>query len=170
MVQNGNWAYGQISGVDGNTVKAEDVKFLPIYTGMTGEETQGLCIGTENFFCINKKASAEDQQASLDFLTWLYTSADGKALVTNDLKFIAPFDTFGDAEKPTDPLAQEVLRWSAKANIKNVAWNFTIFPSQTFKNNFGAALLQYAQGTRTGTTVKTVVRRRVEGEKASAAK
>ena len=146
MVQNGNWAYGQISGVDGNTVKPEDVKFLPIYTGAAGEESQGLCIGTENYFCINKDASAEDQKASLDFLTWLYTSAEGKAAVVGQLGFIAPFDTFSDTEKPTDPLAQDVLAWASKPGITSVAWNFTIFPSQTFKDNVGAALLSYAQG------------------------
>ena len=50
MVQNGNWGWSQVAGVEGNTVKEEDVKFLPIYTGMAGEEKQGLCIGTENFF------------------------------------------------------------------------------------------------------------------------
>ncbi len=32
-------------------------------------------------------------------------------------------------------------------SLYNVAWNFVVFPNQTFKNNFGAALLQYAQGT-----------------------
>ena len=170
MVQNGNWAFGQISGVSGNTVKATDVKFLPLYMGIVGEETQGLCIGTENFFCINKNASAADQKASLDFLTWLYTSDKGKVRVTKDLGFIAPFDSFGATDKPTDPLAQEVLAWSAKANIKNVAWNFTVFPSQTFKNNFGAALLQYAQGKGTWDTVKTTVIDGWKKEKASAAK
>ena len=30
MVQNGNWAWGQISGVSGNKVKADNVKYLPI--------------------------------------------------------------------------------------------------------------------------------------------
>ena len=29
----------------------------------------------------------------------------------------------------------------------NIPWNFTLFPSQTFKEDFGAALLQYAQGS-----------------------
>ncbi len=170
MVQNGNWAYGQISGVAGNIVKAEDVKFLPLYMGISGEETQGLCIGTENFFCINKKASADDQKASLDFLTWLYTSDKGKAHVTKDLGFIAPFDTFGAADKPSDPLAQEVLAWSAKANIKNVPWNFTVFPSQTFKDNFGAALLLYAQGNNTWDAVKKTFVDGWKTEKAAAAK
>ena len=78
MVQNGNWGWSQINGVDGNTVKAEDVKFLPIYTGVEGEENQGLCTGTENFFCINKEASAEDQAASIAFVEWLFSSETGK--------------------------------------------------------------------------------------------
>ena len=55
MVQNGNWAWGQVKGVKGNTVKEEDIKFMPIYTGVAGEENQGLCTGTENFLCINKQ-------------------------------------------------------------------------------------------------------------------
>jgi raffinose/stachyose/melibiose transport system substrate-binding protein len=147
MVQNGNWAWGQISGVDGNTVLAEDVKFLPIYTGMPGEEKQSISIGTENFFAINSKASPEKQKLAADFIYWLYSSPTGKAFVTNDLKFIAPFDTFAENEKPTDPLAKEVLRYMSNPDLYNVAWNFVKFPSQTFKDNFGAALLQYAQGT-----------------------
>ena len=148
MVQNGNWAYGQISGVAGNTVKAEDVKFLPIYTGVAGEEKQSINVGTENFFAINKKASAEKQKLAADFIYWLYSSATGKAFVTNDLKFIAPFDTFAENEKPTDPLAKEVIRYMSNTGLYNVAWYFVVFPNQTFKNNFGAALLEYAQGSK----------------------
>ena len=44
MVQNGNWAWCQIDGIDGNTVKEENIKFLPIYTGISGEENQGICM------------------------------------------------------------------------------------------------------------------------------
>ncbi len=157
MVQNGNWAWGQISGVDGNTVKAEDVKFLPIYTGMPGEEKQSISIGTENFFAINAKAPADKQKLAADFIYWLYSSKTGKAFVTNDLKFIAPFDTFAENEKPTDPLAKEVIRYMSTADLYNVAWNFVKFPSQTFKDNFGAALLKYAQGNMKWDDIKTQV-------------
>jgi raffinose/stachyose/melibiose transport system substrate-binding protein len=156
MVQNGNWAWGQISGVDGNTVKAEDVKFLPIYMGVAGEEKQSISVGTENFFAINKKASAEKQKLAADFIYWLYSSATGKAFVTNDLKFIAPFDTFAENEKPGDPLAKEVIRYMSNTDLYNVAWNFVVFPNQTFKDNFGAALLQYAQGTMDWADVRTL--------------
>ena len=157
MVQNGNWAWSQINEVQGNTVKPEDIKFMPIYTGMDGEEKQGICVGTENFFAINSKASPEQQKLAEDFLFWLYSSDKGKDFVTNKLGFIAPFDTFADNEKPTDPLAQEVLRYMGKQDLQNVSWNFTLFPSQVFKDDFGAVLLQYAQGTKNWDDVKTLV-------------
>lgn len=146
MVQNGNWAWSQISGVDGNVVAAEDIKFMPIYIGVDGEENQGLCTGTENFYSINVKADPAKQKMAEDFIYWLFSSDTGKDFVTNKLGFIAPFDTFADNEKPTDPLAQEVLRWMDNGST-SVAWNFTLFPSQTWKDDFGANLLQYAQGT-----------------------
>jgi len=147
FVQNGNWAWSQINGVDGNVVKEEDIKFMPIYTGVEGEEKQGLCTGTENFFAINAKASPEDQKLAEDFIYWLYSSETGKKFVIEKLNFIAPFDTFTETEKPSDPLAKEVIRWMEKDGITSVPWNFTVFPSQTFKDNFGASLLQYAQGS-----------------------
>ena len=157
MVQNGNWAWGQIAGVSGNKVLPENVKYLPIYTGVPGEETQGICIGTENFYAINKMASEEDQKATEDFIYWLYSSPIGKDYVTHKLGFIAPFDTFSDSEKPTDPLAVEVLKWMDKPSINSVPWNFTLFPSQTFKDNFGSSLLQYAQGTKSWAKVSSDV-------------
>lgn len=168
MVQNGNWAWGQISGVDGNVVKEENVKFLPLYIGVDGEENQGLAVGTENFFSINSQAPAEKQQLAADFIYWLFSSSTGKDFVTNQLKFIAPFDTFTEAERPTDPLAKEIIRYMADPSKTSVAWNFTVFPSQTFKNNFGAALLQYAQGTMPWADVQTLFVDQWKIEKAAA--
>lgn len=166
MVQNGNWAWSQINGISSNTVKEDKIKFLPIYTGIDGEEKQSLCIGTENFICINAKASEEEQKAAMDFLNWLFTSDTGKNFVTNKLNFISPFNTFTDDELPADPLAKQVIEWSKKTDVDTVSWNFTLFPSQTFKNDFGAALLQYAQGNKTWTDVVTTVTEQWKAESA----
>lgn len=159
MMQNGNWVWSDISKTDGNVVEADDIKFLPLYTGHSGEETQGLCIGTENFACINSKASEEDQKASLDFLEWLYMG-DGMSYVTkggaDGLGFIAPYKTFS-GKSPDDPLAKQVSEWQNKEGVKTVPWDFTCFPSQHFKDEFGADLLQYAQGQKDWDTVKTDV-------------
>lgn len=165
MVQNGNWAWSQIKGVSGNIVKETDVKYLPIYTGVAGEDKQGLCIGTENFFAINSKVSKDKQDASVAFLEWLFSSDTGKNYVTNKLGFIAPFNTFKDNEKPTDPLAKEVLAWMNKG-VNTVAWTFAAFPSENFKNYFGDALLEYSQGNKNWDDVAKVVKDSWQSERA----
>lgn len=154
MVQNGNWAWSQIQDVPGNKVKGENLRYLPLYTGVTGEEQQGLCIGTENFYAINAKADEASQKAAADFIYWMYSSDKGKQYVTHEFGFIAPFDTFTDADKPEDPLARLVMDWMSREGITSVPWNFTLFPSQTFKENFGNSLLKYAQGTKDWAQVK----------------
>ena len=146
MVQNGNWAWGQISKVSGNKVKSDKIKFLPMYTGINGEEKQGLCIGTENYIAINSKISEESKKASLDFLNWLFSSEKGKKYVTEKLKFITPFSTFSEDELPDDPLAKEVVRYMRDENLETVPWIFTSFPSENFKLEVGSSLLDYVQG------------------------
>ena len=154
MVQNGNWAAGQILGVDGNKVAAEDIKFLPIYTGIAGEENFGLCVGTENYLCINKNASAEAQKGADVFLTWLFSSATGKNLVSTKLNFITPFNTFSDNDLPSDPLSKEVSKWMNKPGVTSVMWVFNAIPSEVWKDNLGDALLQYFEGKLDWATVK----------------
>ncbi|MGN0157270.1 MAG: ABC transporter substrate-binding protein [Lachnospiraceae bacterium] len=168
MVQNGNWGWGQIADVEGNVVNADDVKFMPIYTGVAGEENQGLCTGTENFWCINSQASAEDQKASEDFVNWMISSDEGKNYMVNTLGNAAPFTTFGDDEKPSDPLAKEMYRFM-EGGKTSVSWNFTTFPSQAFKDDFGAALLEYCNGNMTWDDVKNTVVTRWAEEKAALA-
>ena len=168
MVQNGNWAWAQINKVKGNTIAEEDIKFLPIYMGISGEENQGLCIGTENFWCVNSQASEADRQATVDFMNWLVTDAKGKSFMVNDLGNAAPFTTFSESERPNDPLAKEMFRYM-KEDKTSVPWNFTIFPSQQFKNDFGAALLEYCSGNMNWDEVQSIVIKRWAEEKALAA-
>lgn len=146
MVQNGNWAAAQILGTAGNKVAKEDIKFLPLYMGIPGEESAGLCVGTENYLCINKNASPEAQKGADVFLTWLFSSTTGKQLVSNDLMFITPFNSFSSSELPSDPLSQQVSLWMNKSGISSVAWTFNAIPSEEWKNAFGSALLSYFEG------------------------
>ncbi|MGF6991548.1 raffinose/stachyose/melibiose transport system substrate-binding protein [Lachnospiraceae bacterium PM6-15] len=148
MVQNGNWGWGQVTETDGYVVKAEDVKFMPLYTGTDDDKDQGLCLGTENYFCVNEKASDADKQATLDFMNWLVTSEKGKKFMIEDMGFIMPFSTFDSSEQPEDPLAQQIAAALQDDSKTVVNWVFTTFPSQTFKDDFGASLLEYAQGNK----------------------
>ena len=166
MVQNGNWAWSQISGVEGNTVKEEDIKFMPLYIGVDGEKSQGLCIGTENYIAINKYASEDQQKKSLDFLNWLFTSETGKRYVTNELDYITPFDTFKEDELPRDPLAREVVRYMNDASVTTVPWIFTSFPSDVFKAEVGGALLEYVQGGKDWKAVDQTIKDKWKSERA----
>lgn len=167
MVQNGNWAWGQISQIDGNQVKEEDVKFLPIYTGVSGEEEQGLCIGTESYICVNSIASESDQLASIAFLEWLYGSETGKKFVTDSLGFISPFNTFTYEESPNDPLARQIVSDMSDSSKKTVNWDFTAFPSQRFKNELGESLYAYSKGEKTWEQVTESVKKSWASEKAA---
>lgn len=157
MVQNGNWAWSQISGVEGNVVKESDIKMLPIYTGIDGEKGQGLCIGTENYFAINKNADENQQKESLAFLEWLFSSDTGKQYVTQKLGFITPFNTFSESELPDDPLAKEISRYINDESIENIPWTFTAFPSEAFKKDVGSGLLDYVQGSQKWEDVRKTI-------------
>ena len=158
MVQNGNWAWSQIKDVNGNTVAEDNIKFLPLYIGVEGEEKQGLCIGTENYLAINKNASEDSQKKSLDFLYWLFSSDTGKNYVTNKLDFITPFNSFSEDELPNDPLAREVVRYMNDEGVNTVPWIFTSFPSDVFKTEVGGALLEYVQGNKEWVEVENTVK------------
>ena len=69
---------------------------LPIYIGAEGEENQGLCTGSENFWCVNKKAPQENIDATLAFLKWVVTSDEGRDALANQMGFVTPFKAFDD--------------------------------------------------------------------------
>ncbi len=140
--QNGTWAYNDIKD---NEVADEDLGMLPIYIGADGEEDQGLCTGSENYWCVNKNASEEDIQATLDFLQWVVESDEGRDAIANEMGFVTPFTTF-DEYLPANPLVEANSEYT-KAGKTPVSWNFTTMPSEQWKNDLGSALLEYAQGT-----------------------
>lgn len=141
--QNGTWAYGDITQ-DGLT--DEDLGMLPIYIGAPGEENQGLCTGSENYWCVNKNASEADIQATLDFLEWCVTSDTGRDSIANTMGFLTPFKSFDDGYTPANPLIAIADKYVADGKTP-VSWNFASIPSEAWKDGVGAALTEYAQGT-----------------------
>lgn len=141
--QNGTWAYSDIKD---NEVADEDLGMMPIYIGVEGEENQGLCTGSENYWCVNKNASQEDIDATLAFMEWVITSDEGRTSFRDEMGFVTPFTTFTDEYQPANPLVA-ASQEDIDAGHKTVAWCFTTMPSENWKNGVGSALLEYAQGT-----------------------
>lgn len=141
--QNGTWAYNDVKD---NEVADEDLGMLPIYIGVEGEENQGLCTGSENYWCVNSKADEKDIQATLDFLNWVITSDEGRTSLSQEMGFVTPFKTFDENYESENPLVVAANQY-IKDGKKSVAWNFTTMPSEEWKNQVGSAMLEYAQGT-----------------------
>ena len=148
--QNGTWAYGDLSA---NGMADESLGMLPIYIGVEGEENQGLCTGSENYWCVNKNASAEDIQATLDFMYWCVTSETGCSALSGEMGFVCPFNAF-DSYPATNPLIN-IANEYVSAGKTSVSWTFTTMPSEEWKNGVGSALLEYAQGTGDWSAVET---------------
>ncbi len=132
--QNGSWEYGSLSAVFGD----DELAMIPIYIGAGDEANQGLCTGTENYWCVNKDASEEDIAATLAFMNWCVT--EGAEAMANDMGFVIPFDTA--VESPNLFVKQDVAYTAAGKNP--VSWNFPTMPSEEWKNVVGSALTAYA--------------------------
>ena len=144
--QNGDWEFAPLTNPDnGYTVTAEDLSMMPIYFGVD-DANEGLCVGTENYWAVNQKASQEDIDASLDFLEWCITSDEGRDAITNDMGLTAPFDTFtGDFEtKNAFAQASNALMADGKTSV---AWSFNATPNvDTWRANVVAPLTAYTAG------------------------
>ena len=153
--QNGTWEYDAVKAIGD-----ENIAYLPIYFGVD-DENEGICMGTENYWCVNTQASEADQKATLDFMYWCVTSDKGVEAMTSGDKmgFNIPFNK--------NPESTNVLFKLANANTATpVSWNFTTMPSENWKNGVGSALTAYAAGTGDWNAVVTAF---VDGWKTEAA-
>ena len=148
--QNGSWEYNNLVG-EGKPFTDDDLTMIPIYIGVGDEANQGLCTGTENYWCVNKDAAPEDIQATLDFMYWCVTSDKGTQAMANDMGFVIPFKKA--AESPN--LFVKADKEMTAAGKTPVSWNFTTMPSEQWKNDVGSALTAYAAGTGDWEAVKT---------------
>ena len=135
--QNGTWEYTQL--IDGGLTD-DDMTMLPIYFGVGDEASQGLCTGTENYWCVNKDADEADIQATLDFMDWCVTSDEGTKCMADDMGFNIPFKK---AQESKNLFIKEDKQMTEDGKTP-VAWNFSTMPSEEWKNGVGSALTAYA--------------------------
>ena len=146
--QNGSWEYANVVGEGKFT--DDDVTMIPVYIGVGDEANQGLCTGSENYWCVNKNASEEDIQATLDFMAWCVTDETALKAMTGGegampsgepgMAFAIPFK---QAPESTNLFVALDAQMTADGKTP-VSWNFTTMPSEEWKNVLGSALSQYA--------------------------
>ena len=118
--QNGSWEYGNLIG---KGMTDDQLKMIPIYIGVGDEANQGLCTGTENFWCVNNEASEEDIEATLTFINWCVSSDEGTQAMA-DMGFTIPFK---NAKENPNVFVQQDAAYTAEGKVP-VSWNFTTMP------------------------------------------
>jgi len=117
IIHQGNWAQGIIDDYK--------VKFEYGMMPMPFNGNEGIAVGNTNYFRVNKHATKEQQDASINFLDWLLTEKAGQTYVTEKFKLIPAYEGFSTDK--LNPLAQEVSKYSQEG--KTVPWTFNLFPA-----------------------------------------
>ena len=151
--QNGSWEYDSLvnDAEKGFMMNPDDLAMIPIYCGVDGEENAGLCSGTENCWAVNKTASEEDIQATLDFLYWVVTSDEGTTMMAEQF---GPCP-FKNAKEPENVFFAQANEMIADGKY-TVTWAFNFTPAvEDWRAGVVDALTQYTAGTGDWDAVKT---------------
>ncbi len=134
--QNGTWSYGDVADLGD-----DNLTMIPIYFGVD-DANQGLCTGTENYWCVNSKASEDDIKATLDFMNWCVTDEDALSVIcgADGMGFNIPFK----GNLKSENLLVNVSNEYVENGKTPVAWCFPTMPSENWKNGVGQALTVYA--------------------------
>ena len=135
--QNGTWEYENIKKIGD-----KNIGFLPIYFGVD-DQKQGLCSGTENYWCVNNTSSEKDIEETLDFMEWVVTSEIGTKALADDMGFVSPFKKAKDVD---NVLSQIMAEYVDKGNY-SVTWAFNLTPNvDVWRSNLVDALSAYTAG------------------------
>lgn len=113
---------------------------IPMYMGMPGEEKQGLNETVSYFWCVNKYASGDDIEATLQFLHWLVTSEAGIRIMTEDMGFQIPYKK---AEVPDDPFLK-TLHEEKKQELMPISQYYKSGKYISWINSLKNAIKDYA--------------------------
>lgn len=143
MIQQGNWVYGSIEGIDPEFA-ANNVGILPM--PVEGYKEDSIPVGIPMYWAVNNNKDEATVKASKEFIDWLYTSEEGKKAVLEDFKFIPAYKGY-DTSKISDPISKEIYQYAKDG--KTINWVFMGYPSDWGMNKLGADIQQYVSGKLT---------------------
>lgn len=140
MIQQGNWAYGSIAGID-KKLAEESIGMLPY--PVPGFKEDCYPVGVPMYWTINNGKPEEVKKVAADFLEWLYLSDAGKKIVVEQFKFIPAYKGYSN-DSVSDPLGKQLL--AAASAGKTINWVFMGFPDGWGMQKLGADIQNYVNG------------------------
>lgn len=144
IIEQGNWIYTAVSGVDKNV--ADNMGLLPM--PIEGAKEDSVPVGVPMYWSVNSKKDSNTKKAAKAFLNWLYTSDEGKKMIIQDFKFIPALKGYDSSElQPVDPISKELTQY--EKNGKTMTWVFMGYPTGWGQNKLGADIQKYTAGEMT---------------------
>ncbi len=129
--QDGSW--------DIDVLPKDEVAVIPLYMGIQGEKRQGLCRACKYYWCVNKFASSDDIEATIQFLNWLATSDKALDIMGEQMKILLPYK---EAPVPNNVFLQ-VLREQESGEKTMVEQYYKYGDYTKWENLMDQALEQY---------------------------
>ncbi|WP_320163690.1 ABC transporter substrate-binding protein [uncultured Trichococcus sp.] len=140
IVHQGNWIVPTLNSLDESFAK-EKLSIIPMFVE---NETEGKIVaGPAWYWAVNKDKDQEVIDASIEFLTWMYTDEEAMDSIINDFEFIPAYINFS-SDAITDPLSNEIYTYLSEGNT--VPWVHNSYPDGYGQNAFGVNLQAYAAG------------------------
>lgn len=137
MIQQGNWVYGSIAGIDQKFADT-GVGILPI--PVEGFKEDSVPVGVPMYWGVNSNKDKNVVAESKKFIDWLYTSDEGKKVVINDFKFIPAYKGY-DATQIKDPISKEIYKYAQ--DNKTIGWVFMGYPTGWGQDKLGVEIQKY---------------------------
>lgn len=135
----GNWAYPELVAIDD-----QDYRFIAIPVSNNEQDYANgkIAIGVPSYWCVDASGNNEAQQkASLDFLSWFITTAEGQKYYVEELNFIPAYSGF--EIEPSDAMSVQIAEMLNSGN--SLEWMNTYYPAGGFQA-MGASMQKYVDG------------------------
>lgn len=140
LIQQGNWAYPTIAGIDEEFAK-NNIGMIPY--PVPGYKEDCYNMGVPMYWAVNNGKSEEVKKAAVDFLDWLYTSDEGKKIVIEQFKFVPAYKGYSN-DSVSDPLGKQLL--TAANEGKTMNYIFQGYPDGWGMQKLGADMQLYLCG------------------------
>jgi raffinose/stachyose/melibiose transport system substrate-binding protein len=147
----GNWAEPNLLTASPDTDFG--IMPLPISNDAASHGNASISVGVPGYFMVDEQQSTEAERAgAVDFLTWLYTTAEGQKFVAGPvadggMNFIPVYKDF--ATKPSTFMAREIADYVAAGNT--LEWINTYYPAGG-QDKYGASGQKLMTDTIDGAT------------------
>ncbi len=138
IIHQGNWIVPTLDSLD-ETFTKEKLGILPMQIEASGESN--IVAGPAWYWGVNKDKDQAVIDASIEFLTWMYTDEQAMTAIVDEFQFIPAYTNFS-SEAINDPLSKEIYTYLSEG--KTVPWVHNSYPDGFGQNIFGVQIQAYA--------------------------